>query len=287
MKILFSRAAVIVLMLLATTSWLAAEQAGADPAPVKASLLASVDAAAPSKSFVVGVRLKLAPHWHIYWINPGESGAAPQITPSGPDGFEFGPIQWPLPTRIDIDGGVTYGYEDEVLLLIPVKAPKELGAGRNVTLTADASWLVCKESCIEGKATLSVTLPVANHSKPTHAELFEKWQDRLPMPKEKSGEVLANVDQATGPDGSPAPAISMRWRQAPRKVEWFPIATSAVAIENVNVEHNGELTRISYKPTIYKPDRVPGGRLDSVVVYEDAQGRRRGVVVPLRISSQR
>jgi DsbC/DsbD-like thiol-disulfide interchange protein len=263
----------------------AAEPAGTEAGPVQATLLASVDGVAGGESFLVGVRMKLKPHWHTYWINPGESGAATKVVMSGPAGFEFGEIQWPLPKRIEIDGGVTYGYEDEVVLLIPVKAPKELGAG-DVTFAADASWLVCKESCIEGDAKLSLKLPIAKQSKPANSELFEKWRGQLPMAKEKATEVLSKVKEAVAADGSPWHALELYWRTAPRNVEWFPIATDAVAIENVKVDHQRDHTKIRYKSTVYKADQVPRGQLESVVVYEDAQGRRRGVVVPLRVIQQ-
>jgi DsbC/DsbD-like thiol-disulfide interchange protein len=277
----------VALMLLVTGFSSAAEPTTNDPSPVQATLLPSVDAAVPGQEFLLGVRMKLKPHWHTYWINPGESGAATKVVMSGPAGFEFGEIQWPLPTRIEIDGGVTYGYEDEVLLLIPVKAPKELGTTGNVTLTADASWLVCKESCIEGNAKLSIKLPIAAQSKPANAELFEKWRAQLPMPKEKGPEVMSKVEEAVAADGSPWHALEIQWRAAPRKVEWFPIATDAVAIENVKTDHQGGLTKIRYKSTVYKADQVPRGQLDSVVVYEDAKGQRRGVVVPVRVIQQR
>src|SRR5687767_12886440 len=87
---------------------------------VKPSLLADAATVAPGGSFTLGVRLKMKPHWHTYWVNPGEAGDATKVSLTGPPGFEFGAVQWPLPSMIDAPGGITYGYEDEVLLLVPV-----------------------------------------------------------------------------------------------------------------------------------------------------------------------
>src|SRR6478672_9135605 len=41
---------------------------------VKASLLADTTAVQPGQPFKVGVLLKIAPQWHVYWQNPGEGG---------------------------------------------------------------------------------------------------------------------------------------------------------------------------------------------------------------------
>src|SRR5665213_2158629 len=88
---------------------------------VHATLLADVVAAVPGSAFTLGVRLKIAPKFHTYWINPGEFGNPTRIKLTGPAGFEFGEIQWPLPSRIEHAGSVTFGYENDVLLMVPVK----------------------------------------------------------------------------------------------------------------------------------------------------------------------
>lgn len=260
-------------LLLATLS-ASAQSSG----PIQATLVSSASTIAPGQSFALGLRMKLQPHWHTYWINPGESGAPTKITLTGPAGFEFGQPQWPLPMKIDIAGGVTYGYEDEVMAIIPVTVPKELTSSE-VTVNAHAVWLVCKETCIEGEAKLSVALPVGKTATPANEELFTRWQARLPVAR---ADAIGGVEQAST-DGSPASQLTIRWKQAPKKVEWFPVATDAVSVEKVVVEHRENLTHVRYKPTVYKADRVPGGRLDSLVVFEDDQGRRTGVMVPFRV----
>lgn len=254
---------------------------------VQASLLADADAAIPGKAFTLGIRLKMKPHWHTYWINPGESGDPTRVKVSGPAGFTFGAVQWPLPSQIAAPGGTSYGYEDEVLLLLPVTVAKDAVIGGKATIDADVSWLVCKEACIPGKAKLSITLPVQSEAKPANRELFETWQKRLPIAQDQpsAGAALAGVEQANGADGAPQPALAVRWSRAPRKVEFFPVSTRAVAVEDVVVRHDGQATRIEFKPTVYKPEQVPGGRVDGVLVYEDADGRRHGLTVPVRVAA--
>jgi thiol:disulfide interchange protein DsbD len=56
------------------------------------------DAVAPGKTFWIGLRQTIAPGWHTYWINPGDSGEPPQIEWALPAGFSAGDIAWPHPS---------------------------------------------------------------------------------------------------------------------------------------------------------------------------------------------
>ena len=273
---------------LAASSANAAAPAKGDASPVKASLLASVDAAVPGETFLLGIRLQMQPHWHTYWLNPGESGEPTKVKFTGPAGFEFGAIQWPLPTRIEAPGGISYGYENEVLLLVPVKVSKSAPSGGEATVVADASWLCCKEVCISGGAKLTLTLPIRSQASRANAELFDRWRQSLPERKDDAPatSALLSAEQAPGADGSQKAVLTLQWRQPPKKVEWFPVSTRAVAIEDVAVTHDGNRTRIEFKPTVFQ--QGPDARnVDSVVVYEEQSGRRKGICVPVAISSGR
>jgi DsbC/DsbD-like thiol-disulfide interchange protein len=250
---------------------------------VHATLLADVDAAVPGSAFTVGVRLKIAPKYHTYWINPGEFGNATRIKLAGPAGFEFGEIQWPLPSRIEHAGSVTFGYESDVLLMVPVKVATSVPPSGAAKITADVAWLSCSDECIEGAAKLEIALPISAGGKAANGELFETWKKRLPISEDQpaAAEVISN--QILSWDGTPAPFLTVTWKVAPAKVEWFPIATAAVAIENINVVPKGVVTHIGFKPTIYKPDQVPSGKIDSVLVYEDAKGVRHGIIIPVNV----
>src|SRR6185369_2276394 len=69
----------------------AARAAGPAKDLVKPQLLADVAAVQPGSTFTVGVLLDLAPGWHVYWTNPGDSGLAPTVKFKLPDGFTAGP----------------------------------------------------------------------------------------------------------------------------------------------------------------------------------------------------
>src|SRR5438874_13838035 len=81
---------------------------------VQATLLADVDSVKPGKPFTLGVLLKIKPGWHVYWTNPGDSGAPTRVKWNLPEGWKAAELQYPIPRRIELPGGVVnYGYEDQ------------------------------------------------------------------------------------------------------------------------------------------------------------------------------
>ncbi len=116
---------------------------------VKATLLVSGGEAA--------LRLVHEPHWHTYWINPGDSGLATKLTP--------GILDFPAPQRIVYGPLTSFGYSGTVL--IPAKLPA--GVKR-----ATATWLECAEVCIPGKAELTAVA--------AEPGLLESARGSLPLP---------------------------------------------------------------------------------------------------------
>ena len=268
--------------LAASTESPAADLSLEGPALVKATLLADADAAVPGRELMLGVHLKMKPHWHTYWVNPGESGEATKIKLSGPEGFTFGKVQWPLPHAIESFGAITYGYEDEVLLLVPVSVAKDVKIDGKAKIDAHIVWLACNDTCIEGEAKLSISLPISGESNGANQKQFDSWRGQIPA---ASASAIKLIEQSKDAKGAPQAALTVDWNEEPHKVEWFPIGTPAVAIENVVVKHEGKQTAISYKATVYKADQVPGGIVEGVIVYEDAKGRRQGVAMSFKVAT--
>lgn len=126
------------------------------------TLLANRDDVTASDQLWVGLRFQMEKGWHVYWVNPGDSGEPPKIQWQVPTGFRVGAIEWPTPEKLTAPSIVDYGYENEVLLMAPLNVPASLGDRErgNVTVGATVNWLVCREMCIPGKAQVSLTLPV-------------------------------------------------------------------------------------------------------------------------------
>ena len=153
--------------------------------PVAARLVAETGSIAPGQTLWVDLHLDIAPDWHTYWRNPGDSGLPTEIAWQLPPGFTAGDIVWPVPERF-VQGAIgNYGYSRSVDLLVPVAAPATLQPRGVAPLVAKASWLVCSEICIPGEATLTLDLPVGAATPaadPAKAALFAAARDRLPRP---------------------------------------------------------------------------------------------------------
>lgn len=194
-----------------------------EPKRVAIDIVAEKRVAAPGQTFWVALRQKIAPGWHTYWSNPGDSGESTRITWKLPDGFTASSIRWPIPDAIPVGPLLNHGYSDEVLLLTEITVPQ--GASGLVTLAADASWLVCKEICIpeEGSSTLDLT--IGSPAQPSeHAALLAQAVSRLPKtsPWTATLAVESQVARLTIQDAGLDPARIAKMRFFPN--EWGVIA---------------------------------------------------------------
>jgi thiol:disulfide interchange protein DsbD len=108
----------------------------------------------------VGIRFRLDPEWHVYWQNPGDSGAPPTVTWRLPQGVTAGEFTWPTPERIPLGPIVNYGYMGDVVLPVRLTARPAAARARDA-VGADLKWLVCHEICVPGKASLRLALPLS------------------------------------------------------------------------------------------------------------------------------
>jgi thiol:disulfide interchange protein len=202
-----------------------------EPSHLKPSLTADTNAVVPGKPFMAGVLLKMDPGWHTYWRFSGDSGGRPQIEWKLPPGFRTGEIEWPLP-RAHMDEGdmLTYIYEEEAMLMVPVIPPATVEASE-VTLTAQLSWLVCEQTCIPGDGEVSLTLPVAEESVPANTGLFNEWRGRTPQRSTPPFPVKWDLGKA----GVIQVVASLGAVPSGTKVEFFPLPPEKVTVEHPKV----------------------------------------------------
>ena len=147
------------------------------------SLLSSSPSVVPGQALAIGFQQRLAPGWHSYWINPGETGAPTQLEWTLPHGTTAGPLQWPMPSRFLIGPVVNHGYEGDVTLLTDMTVPQQLPIGGTWTVSVHARWLVCQEQCIPQQATLSLSLPVGPSAPNTPVPTaIQEARRQLPRP---------------------------------------------------------------------------------------------------------
>jgi thiol:disulfide interchange protein/DsbC/DsbD-like thiol-disulfide interchange protein len=187
---------------------LAAASASAAPAyaasplpltdPVVARLVPEAGSVVPGGTLSVDLHLDIAPGWHTYWRNPGDSGLPTEIAWDLPAGFGAGEVAWPAPERFVVGTIGNYGYKGSADLLVPIAAPADLNPGSTVHLAANATWVVCSQICIPGEAKLALDLPVAAApaaGDPAAAALFAAVRDRLPQTAEFATRYTASATE--------------------------------------------------------------------------------------------
>jgi thiol:disulfide interchange protein DsbD len=132
----------------------------------------------------VGIRLETEKGWHVYWKNPGDSGEPPQIHWQLPEGITAEPLQWPSPMRLKTSAGTDYGYEGNVVLLSALAIPNSIHPGSDLTIGGDLRWLVCRDTCMPQRASLSAKVRISNGTtidNNAHT-LLTSATDHLPKP---------------------------------------------------------------------------------------------------------
>jgi thiol:disulfide interchange protein/DsbC/DsbD-like thiol-disulfide interchange protein len=179
---------------------------------VEVELVSREAAVVPGGELRLGLRIRHDPHWHSYWRNPGDSGLATEVELVLPPGFAAQPIDWPAPERLFIPPLANYGYEGEIVLPIRVAVPALTGAGP-LQIAAKASWLMCKDVCIPGEASLALVLPVSagpEVQRSRHSALFDAADARMPS---------ARLDAVVSVQGE---RLSIGWAEPLEAAEFFP-----------------------------------------------------------------
>ncbi len=132
-----------------------------DPSPHSDAVLVSdVASAMPGKTVTVAVRLTLDPGWHTYWINPGDAGLPLKVKWTLPAGVTAGPLQFPTPHLTPQPPLMSYGYENEVLVLTELTVPATAVVGSSLHIEGKADWLACADVCLPATGPLSLDMPV-------------------------------------------------------------------------------------------------------------------------------
>ncbi|RYF82183.1 MAG: protein-disulfide reductase, partial [Comamonadaceae bacterium] len=196
-------------------------QTGAPQAPastlttpyVQAELLAQApQGLTPGATVWLGLKITHQPEWHTYWKNAGDSGLPTELRFTLPPGLVAGDIAWPTPHKFPIGKLANYGYEDTVLLPVPVQVaenfrpPAALVGASTVPIELHASWLVCRKECIPEEGRFVLKLP-AQGSTASHGAEFEAALAAQPAPLNGGGTVTAEAQRLqVRADGLPASA---------------------------------------------------------------------------------
>ncbi len=247
------------LLLLLATPARALESSPVVSPRTTATLVSDLNAIEPGTALRVALRLRLAPGWHSYWQNPGDAGMPAELSLTVPSGT-IGPIIWPTP-EVQHEGPlVTYGYTGDLLLPVRITGA---AAGH---ITANASWLACRDICIPEEASLSLDIPSGRPTPGPEAALFAAADQHTPRPGPFSAEIGPdNVLRVTGLPAAPVRAA----RFIPDRPDLIrnaapqPLATAP-----------GLLTL-----GLTRPEHPAGGPFSGLLLLTDAAGQASAITI--------
>ncbi|MGD0088202.1 MAG: protein-disulfide reductase DsbD domain-containing protein [Verrucomicrobiota bacterium] len=253
----------------------------AHAARTQVQLWLSADTVRPGDTIWVGVDLKMDPDWHTYWKNPGEAGMATEIKWQLPPGVTAGETQWPLPEKLPPAEVTTYGYNHEVVLLVPLKLSAGLKPGP-LDLKANVTWLECKEECVPGSANVEATLNVGNETRiSTEAATIDLWKGRVPQP---GGNLQAGAGWEKAANGDTRQLI-LEWSTADKfaQADFFPYANDNFEVQATTENIPAKSGYIRLRKSVQK---FPGDwpkEISGVIVTESGN-LRTGFEVKLPVS---
>ncbi|WP_429247721.1 protein-disulfide reductase DsbD family protein [Massilia sp. UYP32] len=242
------------------------------------SLVSEYAAVSPGQALRIGLRQRLAPHWHTYWKNPGDAGSPPSIAFNAPPGATVGEIAWPGPDRFIIGPVASYGYENEIVFPMTLTVPRDARPGSQLVLEADADWVVCEKECIPEEGKFRLALPVEASARPASAGIlaaFKSADARQPQPQPADWRASVSAGESTlqlaveGEGISPASV---------RSALYFPDSWGVVdhvADQALTVEE-GRLTLATTKGQGYTPGPSAG-----LLAITDGGGQKRWFALEL------
>jgi len=280
------------LLFLMTCSIFSAARAGVfaaeQPRPVKARVLADVSAVTPGVPFEVAVLIKVDPHWHVYWKNPGDSGLPTSVDFTLPEGFTVSGLKWPIPTVFKGAGGLTdYGYEDSLLLSARVTPPPDLEPGKAVKIMTRVSWVSCRDICIPGKAELELELPVSKSAEHVNTELFSEWSARLPV--NYSGiKPPFDIDIKTVPkdENEYSVVVLLGPKDGLSGIGLYPVPGNSFIVGDIVVgtDEGGGRSSAAFDVKALPARGQPQKGLEALIVYTDEGGKRSGYELEVPLS---
>ena len=142
------------------------------------SLLSDSYFAQPGDTLMLGIKFELEKDWHTYWKNPGDAGEGASIEWDLPQGLSASEILWPGPERIPVDPLMTFGYNDEVILLTAISSSETVKFP--LTIEAKIGWFTCKDICIPQEGKVDITIKKGDFESSKDAEEIEKYLNTVP-----------------------------------------------------------------------------------------------------------
>ena len=132
----------------------------------------------PGENFLVGIKFELEKDWHTYWKNPGDAGEGANIEWILPEGLKASKILWPGPERIPVEPLMTFGYNNEVVLLTELTAAQALIFP--LKIKANVNWFTCKDICIPQEGVVDLVLNKGNSFPSIDSKEINRYLKKVP-----------------------------------------------------------------------------------------------------------
>ncbi len=199
----FSRLAVSLFVFFAAASAHAQELFEYKDSHSDVALYAEKTAANNEEPLWLAFRIEPKEGWHSYWKNYGDSGAAPILEWTLPEGVTVGEPLYGTPHRMPVGPLMNYGYEGASSLLLPLTIAENY-TGDTVDVQLSAEWLVCEIECVPQVGEWSFSIPVGQ-AENINANIFAEARSMLPelsywdatlSVSQNASELLAFVDES-------------------------------------------------------------------------------------------
>ena len=158
-----------------------AAPAAAQATHIAASLVPERASARAGETVLLAVAMRPDRGWHGYWENGGDAGFAMAFEWALPAGATLGPVRYPVPETLLINGLMNHVYAHDYALLVRFTLPADARPGQTLAISAEADWLACTdEICVPEHGRLATTLTVGAPG--ARDPRFDGWLRRLPAP---------------------------------------------------------------------------------------------------------
>lgn len=249
---------------------------------VEAQLISTQSTIVPGEPFTIGLRLKIDPTWHTYWVNPGPTGKPTTLDLDLPPGWMAGELQFPVPKKFITDYSTPgfeykepgFGYEGEVVHPMEITPPDDLESGTSVTLSGNSAWLMCDpNTCVPGKAALSITLQVGESAQPSPmAGAIEKAISKVPVQQDWPVRIAMEGETLVVSTDAPGETIPEN-----SKLNFYPLEVGVVdLLPDPEIVRDGETYELTFA-TIENATAAPESFSGLLVAETD--GEKTGYLV--------
>jgi len=211
-----------------------------------AEIISEFSSLEKNTEILIGIKFKLDPGWHTYWLNPGDSGDKASFDWTLPNGFKISGPLWPQPELIPYPPLMTYGYNNEAVVIFKLVSPDQLDEISEISLKT--KWLACSDVCLPQEANIKLSLSTSSFDNLTadSKELRNLLQKEIP--KEYS-ERVSSIQT----DESLILSFPIKKKDKSSKILFYPFEDGLINYSNIQkIEMNNESVSLIVKKS--KPE---------------------------------